>query len=106
MTNFPNNLRHLRESAGISQEYLAEELGVSRQAVTSWECAHAEPNICMLVKIAKYFRVSLDELVEKNKDPYITIHLNADYGTDPEKLKRLKAGWTPGYYTQTPENNS
>ncbi len=93
MTNFPNNLRALRESDGISQEYLAEELGVSRQAITSWECAHAEPNICMLVKIAKYFKVSVDELVTK-KSVHVNYQPTTDEAYNGSTGKRLLS-WNP-----------
>ncbi len=53
----------LRKSKGLSQEELAETLGVSRQAISKWENGSATPESDKLIAIARYFSVSLDELV-------------------------------------------
>ncbi len=52
----------LRQEKGISQEKLAELIGVSRQAVTKWENGNANPDTENLIRLAEIFGVSLDEL--------------------------------------------
>ena len=51
----------LRQEKGISQEKLAELVGVSRQAVTKWENGNANPDTENLIRLAEIFGVSLDE---------------------------------------------
>ena len=58
-----NRLATLRKEKGISQEELASQLGVSRQAVSKWETGESEPETANLVALAKIYNVSLDELV-------------------------------------------
>jgi transcriptional regulator with XRE-family HTH domain len=53
----------LRKGRGLTQEQLAEELGISRQAVSKWESGAAAPEGEKLVLISKYFGVSVDYLV-------------------------------------------
>ena len=60
----------LRKKNGISQEKLAELLGISRQAVTKWENKNANPDTENLIRLAEFFGVSLDELC-KNVLPHI-----------------------------------
>lgn len=55
-------IRNKRRSSGISQEVLAESLGVTVQAVSKWETGLSCPDIVMLPKIAEYFKISLDRL--------------------------------------------
>ena len=52
----------LRKQKGITQKKLAEELGVTTQAVSKWENARSCPDIQLLPDIAKIFDVSIDEL--------------------------------------------
>ena len=52
----------LRKQKGITQKELAEELGVTTQAVSKWENARSWPDIQLLPDIAKIFDVSIDEL--------------------------------------------
>ena len=58
-----NKLYRLRKNAGLSQEALADKLGVSRQAVSKWECGESLPDTDNLITISKLFGTSLDELV-------------------------------------------
>lgn len=59
-----NRLVHLRKSHHLSQEALAEKLGISRQAVSKWERAEASPDTDNLIQLAKLYHVSLDKLLE------------------------------------------
>lgn len=56
-------IKELRVAMNISQVKLGEELGVSKQCVSNWENDNIQPSIDMLVKLAKYFRVSCDYLL-------------------------------------------
>ncbi len=58
-------LYDLRKQRALSQEQLAEQLGVSRQAVSKWESGKAVPETDTLIAISQYFAVSLDELVKE-----------------------------------------
>lgn len=60
-------LKTLRMTAGWSQEFVARQLGVSRNTVKNWEDGTTEPSISMAVKIAKLFGVKLEELLEVSK---------------------------------------
>lgn len=59
-----------RRAAGFTQEELAEKLGVSRQAVSKWECSESSPDTDNLISLARLYDVSLDDLlyadVERN----------------------------------------
>ena len=58
------NIKRLRLNKGITQEELGETLGVSSQAVSKWENESALPDIMILPKLADYFGVSIDELMD------------------------------------------
>ena len=60
---FQERLYTLRKERGLSQEDLANEVGVSRQAVQKWESGAAQPSLDKLTALAKYFGVTLDWLV-------------------------------------------
>lgn len=64
--NFCNNLQKLRKNKNISQEQLAEELGVSRQAVSKWESGASYPEMDKLVLLCKIFNCNLDDLINKD----------------------------------------
>ena len=54
----------LRNTKGISQDTLANALGVSRQSVSKWETDASVPELDKLIKLSEYFEVSLDELIK------------------------------------------
>ncbi len=57
-----NQIKQLRQRRGVTQEELAERLGVTAQAVSKWERGVATPDIAMLPEISAYFGVTIDEL--------------------------------------------
>lgn len=65
---FAEKLKSIRKQAGMSQEKLAEKLGVSRQAVTKWETDAGIPDIGNLRAISDLFHISIDELLGKDKE--------------------------------------
>lgn len=62
--SFADNLKMIRKEKGLTQEQLAEILGVSRQAVSKWESNNGYPETDKLIVIAKEFGVSLDYLID------------------------------------------
>lgn len=65
--NFSERLREIRQKEGLSQEQLAEKIGVTRQAITKWETGKGLPDIENLVIIAEIFKTTLDELIFASK---------------------------------------
>ena len=59
-----NRLFHARKKSGFSQEAVAEKLGVSRQTISKWETDETVPDIYQSKKMAKLYRMTLDELIE------------------------------------------
>ena len=60
---FNEKLQELRKSRSLTQEELAEELFVSRTAISKWESGRGYPNIDSLKEIARFFGVTIDELI-------------------------------------------
>lgn len=58
-----NRLLQYRKQAGLSQEELAEKIGVSRQAVSKWERSEASPDTDNLVMLAELYGISLDDML-------------------------------------------
>lgn len=71
--NIGNNISALRKKKGITQEELANELGVSAQAVSKWENNSSCPDVSLLTEIADYFGVSVDSLLRENEE-ILSIH--------------------------------
>ena len=63
-----SKIRSLRLRAGMTQEMLAEELGVSFQTISKWENGVCAPDIMMLPKLSVYFGVTIDELFDLTTD--------------------------------------
>ena len=79
----------LRKKSGLSQEQLAEHLGVSRQAISKWESGQSIPESDKLLAISSYFEVSLDFLM---KDETSVSESQEDASPAPND----KTKWIPG----------
>lgn len=66
--NLGNHLFHARKKSGLSQEEVAEKLGVSRQTVSKWETDETVPDIRQSKKMAVLYKMSLDELIDFDID--------------------------------------
>lgn len=64
--DFSEKLKQIRNNEGISQEQLAERIGVSRQAVTKWETGKGLPDIENMTILAEIFKVTLDRAYKRN----------------------------------------
>ncbi|AIQ73483.1 MULTISPECIES: helix-turn-helix transcriptional regulator [Paenibacillus] len=62
--DFANKLQSYRKQRGMSQENLAEVIGVSRQAVSKWESGQSYPEMDKMISLSELFHVSLDHLVK------------------------------------------
>lgn len=96
MTNDKNNpldlagrLQQLRKQRGLSQEELAGQLGVSRQAVSKWESAQAQPELEKLLALSDFFQVSCDYLLKGKEAAPLPLQPPPTAPTPPNKPNRL-----------------
>ncbi len=84
---FGNKLKTLREERAWSQDDLAKEINVSRQAVYKWEANKGYPDIHNLIRISDIFNVTIDDLIRSDKDLQDKISIdeeeNFDQFSDP-----------------------
>lgn len=91
---FDEKLVKLRKAKTLSQEELADKLGVSRQAISRWELGSTYPDVPNLLKISKLFDVSADYLINDDKDVFENAFLekvpsiNEDVTTNDEKKEQ------------------
>lgn len=93
---FAEKLKTIRKQAGMSQEQLAEKLGVSRQAVTKWETDAGIPDIENLMAVSALFSISIDELLSnemgtKKPEEYLFESVT-EYDIDEPKRYDMKFG--------------
>ncbi len=62
--NISDRIQHLRKTKGISQEELADKVGVSRQAVSKWESEQSSPDIEKIILMSNVFEVTTDYLLK------------------------------------------
>ena len=62
-------LKELRKRKGISQLRLATDLNTTQNTISRYETGEREPGIAELIKIADYFHVSVDYLIERTENP-------------------------------------
>ena len=63
---FSENLKRIRKEHNLSQEELADELGVSRQSISKWESSQAYPEMDKIIMICNKFDLNLDDLLHKD----------------------------------------
>ena len=88
------NLKLLRREKGISQQTLADALGISQQSINNYENKTIEPDIDMLKKMADYFGTTIDYITGYANTRYpvdntSAYHLNADEGDIITKYRAL-----------------
>ena len=83
----PEKIVTLRKGRGLSQEALAEQLGVSRQAVSRWEQGSAQPDAGNLFQLSRLFQVSADYLLDDALDQ--PPQPAASPAADPLRKRRL-----------------
>lgn len=71
--NLSKKVFELRKAQGLSQEQLAEKLGVSRQSVSKWESGDSVPELERIVEMGKVFNVTTDYLLKESEVDELTI---------------------------------
>lgn len=71
--NIALNIRRLREARGVTQEVMAQALGVTFQAVSKWERGVTLPDTAMLPGIARYLGVTIDALFQEERQAYSNV---------------------------------
>lgn len=96
--NLGNNLFQARKRAGLSQEQVAEKLGVNRQTISKWETDESVPDIYQSKKLAKIYSLTLDELIEfdLNQKDIEEVIKNTD------EKKESKINWTKAWGKKYP----
>lgn len=93
--NIGNKIKELRKSRGLTQEQLANAIGISFQAVSKWETNIAYPDITLAPVLANFFGVSMDELfdfnlAEKEKEIKEIVDKAYEYREcDPTKSRKI-----------------
>lgn len=82
--NIGNKILELRKKNNITQEELAEKVGVSRQTISKWELGETSPDLNQAKELSKIFNVSLDEMVDNDVKDLIV-----DKVSNTEKLAGL-----------------
>lgn len=80
--NIGSKISQCRKRAGISQEKLAEQLNISRQAVSRWETGEAMPDIEKVVRLSHIFGVSTDYLLLDEQEEAVSPHQSTSESTD------------------------
>ena len=96
--NLGNSLFHARKKSGLSQEEVAEKIGVSRQTISKWETNETVPDIYQSKKMAKLYKISLDELIEFDIDLQ---EIEEMIDKSDEKLNE-KVNWTNAWGKKYP----
>ena len=68
MMSLGSNLFNARKKSGLSQENVAEKLGVSRQTISKWETDETLPDIRQSKQLSVLYHLSLDELIDFDID--------------------------------------
>ena len=87
MDKLNSTIKKLRQDKGINQEQLAQQLHVTRQAVSNWETGKTQPDIETLTRIAEYFDVSVEHLI-----------YGMDYQRDSDDPNVWKRTWRWGRF--------
>ena len=93
---FGEKLKLIRKQTGMSQEKLAEKLGVSRQAITKWETDVGIPDIENMIAVSSLFHISIDELLSNERNikqsPDYLFESVTEYDIDFPKHYDMKLG--------------
>lgn len=66
--NLPEKLAFLRRAKGLCQQELADEMNVSRQAVSKWESGNVMPSLDNLIYLSRLYGVTIDSLIDDSQD--------------------------------------
>lgn len=96
--NLGNNLFQARKKVGLSQETVAEKLGVSRQTISKWETDETVPDIYQAKRLSKLYNLTLDELIEFEVD----VKEIEEVIKNTNEEKEAKINWTNAWSKKYP----
>lgn len=94
--HLPNNIRYYRKKMGLNQVAFADLIGAKRNTISDYERGRSNPSIDLIRKMAELFRISLDDLIEKEMSQFSTKKLNG------EELKAYKLEEAAPIYQSKP----
>ena len=83
----------LRRRSGLSQEQLAEQVGVSRQAISKWESGLSTPELENLLALSRCFGITVDQLTSEDSDP---LPPDKDLPQNPPPARKRGLRWGLG----------
>ena len=92
----PEKILQFRKALGLSQEQLAEQVGVSRQSISKWETGQSVPDLDKLVALSRVFGISTDELLGNESaktEPAAPAHSTNDYVRANLLRRFFTLGW-------------
>ena len=84
--SFSQNMQYLRKLKGITQEKLADTVGVSRQSVSKWETGDAFPETEKIMQLCDIFGIPMDVLMRGDAENYVT-GLSEEKGANEAKTQ-------------------
>ena len=87
MTQIGKNIKKIRNVKGLSQQAFADIFDLTRGNISSYEESRAEPKIEVVIKIANYFGIPLNDFIEKDLSVNELLHYNTNFVIETEKLK-------------------
>lgn len=95
------NIAFFRKKRGITQEELANALGVTNQAVSKWESGKCAPDIQLLPDIAEYFNISIDELFGLSVNSDISTKIQSSKETSSKLDAAINIASKKGYISSS-----
>lgn len=95
------NIAFFRKKRGITQEELANALGVTNQAVSKWESGKCAPDIQLLPDIAEYFNISIDELFGRSVNSDISTKIQSPKETSSNLDTAINIASKKGYISSS-----
>ena len=88
---FGGNLKELRKIKNLSQEDLAERVGVSRQSVSKWETGEAYPEMNNILMLCKIFNCKINDLLSNNLEDFESFDEEGDILSPPIEVGASRA---------------
>lgn len=92
-----SSLYHARKKSGLSQENVAEKLGVSRQTISKWETDETLPDIRQSKRLAVLYHMTLDELIEYDFDEQQVQHMIDSVSEEVQEKIDWNKVWSKKY---------
>jgi transcriptional regulator with XRE-family HTH domain len=87
--NIGQKLKNTRLTAGLTQENVAEKIGVSRQTISNWENDKSYPDIVSVIALSNLYSISLDELLKEDMKMVEYLQESTDVVRSRQKLSKL-----------------